>query len=83
MDRDIYLNNAQLIKQAAIDYLKNCLKEYTHEEKIFHEGLLFCFQSFGGLANHDENTLQSLVRGNQLLNETQKKELIKNSEEFQ
>lgn len=26
LDRDIYINNAKLMREAALEYLKNCLK---------------------------------------------------------
>jgi 16S rRNA C1402 N4-methylase RsmH len=36
LDRDIYINNAKMVREAAFEYLKNCLKEYSRDEKSFH-----------------------------------------------
>lgn len=36
LDRDIYTNNAKLVREAALEYLKTCLREFSHDDKIFH-----------------------------------------------
>lgn len=44
---------------------------------------MFCFESSVERQGEEENYLESLIYGNRLLNETQKKDLLKNFEEFE
>jgi hypothetical protein len=82
MDRGLYLANAQLAQKGITDYLKACISENTPVETLMKNNMIFGLrgQESGGLEG--AGGVEAVVGGNELLGPLERKEMVKNMQEF-
>lgn len=82
IDGVLYTNNAILIREAVLSYLKHCLGQNSTEGDPITNGHVFCFPSFTNIENQADSDLDILIHENKLLNQWTKKIMLENFKEF-
>jgi hypothetical protein len=82
MDRDIYLSNARMARKGFLDYLGACIADSSPVETLLQANRVFELPAHEN-ACKEEAGLEAVVGGNELMAGPQRKELVKNMQEFE
>jgi hypothetical protein len=82
IDCHLYHNNALILREHLLHYLRHCLDRDLLQHNAFTNGQIFGFPSSHHLDQEADSALDTLVHDNRLLSEPAKKIMLQNFKEF-